>query len=64
MYRLHLNHKYHVEGVNSPAVVPTKLTVDFSRMKMAGYASVIKEIVERVFAPRKFSADLCKQFGK
>jgi hypothetical protein len=64
MYRFHLGHKYHVEGVKSSATFPTEPTVDFSKMKTAGYSSMITYIIERVFAPRKFSAELCNHFGK
>jgi hypothetical protein len=38
--------------------------VDFSKMKIAGYSSTIKLIVEEVFAPRTFSPELCEQLGK
>jgi hypothetical protein len=64
MYRFHLGHKYHVEGVKSSVMFQPEPTVDFSKMKTAGYSLTIKYIIERVFAPRKLSTELCNQFGK
>jgi len=63
MYRFHLGHKYHVENVKSSAMFQIEPTVDFSKIKTAGYSSIIKYIIENVFGPRKFSTELCDHFG-
>ncbi|CAF4317294.1 unnamed protein product, partial [Adineta steineri] len=60
--RLHLNHKYLVEGVES-SVINKKAQIDYTKLKLAGCTPAIEEIVRKVFRLRKFSADLCREIG-
>ncbi|CAF1281416.1 unnamed protein product [Adineta steineri] len=60
--RLHLKHKYRVEGVEL-SMINKKAQIDYTKLKLAGCTPAIEEIVKKVFRPRKFSADLCREIG-
>ncbi|CAF0942908.1 unnamed protein product [Adineta steineri] len=60
--RLHLNHKYRVEGVES-SVINKKAQIDYTKLKLAGCTPAIEEIVRKAFRPQKFAAGLCREIG-